>query len=291
MSYMGVRVPTDLQDDVALTDWAEAIMLAERTRQLSKSRIRSYIREAFSDDSAEEAVERVLAEVKRRRFLCSFAYPFDQDFSGMKLVGEAASSPYLFLLCISVSESFRSKARYKEIDELFDLLVLDALKRYIGSDCKGFRFGSPASGERPKNFADSIRWLCTKMKLTPGPGKARKHAGDGGLDVVVWRDFNDPRSGYLVILAQCTVMDDWFDKARDLNEDVWRGWIDFGKNPHLALAVPFVVPHPYAKWDELRRNAHTILDRLRLCELLEGTDLSMAIKTKQWTSKEVVLLK
>ena len=284
-------MPADSQDDVALADWAEAIMLAEGIRQLSKSRLRAYIREAFSDDNAEDLMERVLAEVRRRRFLCSEGYPFEQDFSGMKLLHEPEASAYLFLLCISISESFRTGSRFKETDELFDVLVLDALRLYLGAGCKGERFGSPASGDRPKNFADSVRWLCTKMKLAPGPGKARKHAGDGGLDIVVWRDFSDPRSGYLIILAQCTVMDDWFDKARDLNEDVWRGWIDFGKNPHLTLAIPFVISHPYGKWDELRRNAHTILDRLRLCELLGRTELSLEKRTRQWTSREITRLK
>jgi hypothetical protein len=80
---------------------------------------------------------------------------------------------------------------------------------------------------------------------------------------------------------------DWFSKARDLAQDVWRGWIDFGKDPHLVLAVPFVIPMGYTKWDELRRTVHTVLDRLRLCELLEAGALTEHVDTAKWVTSEV----
>jgi hypothetical protein len=287
MSHPGLLVPVDSHDEVGLTDWFEAVMLSDQLEHLSKSRIRSYIREIFSEENAETSVEAVLAEVGRRKFLCSDAYPFSQDYAGVNFKKGMAGSAYLFMLCLSVSKAFRTQARFKETDELFDLLVLDALERYLGPGCEGMRFGSPASGGRPRNFRDGIAWLALKMNLPVGPGGARKTAGDGGMDVAVWRHFRDKRSGFLTLLAQCTVQVEWFEKSRDLNEDSWRGWLDFGKNPHLALAIPFVIPHPFNKWDELRRNVHSILDRLRLCELLGNVELRGALKTSRWTSAEV----
>jgi hypothetical protein len=125
------------------------------------------------------------------------------------------------------------------------------------------------------------------MKLPIGRGHARSHSGDGGLDVAAWRPFRDGRPGHIVLLGQCTVERDWFHKAKDLGEDSWRGWIDFAKAPHLVLAVPYVIPDAFEKWDELRRLTHTALDRMRLCELLENCAPSRAPAMKRWVVNEV----
>jgi hypothetical protein len=191
------------------------------------------------------------------------------------------------MLAISVSRPYREEQRQRDTDALFDQLVLDALKRYLGSGCKGLRFGAPASGTRPKNFRDAIAWLAKELNLPLGRGHARPTGGDGGLDVIAWRPFRDGRSGFLVVLTQCTVQRDWVGKARDLAQDVWRGWIDLGKDPHLVLAVPFIVAVNYPKLDELRRTVHAVFDRLRLCELLEGATLTDSGATKTWLGNEV----
>ena len=126
------------------------------------------------------------------------------------------------------------------------------------------------------------------MNLPKGGGSPRKTGGDGGLDVIVWRPFRDRRSGFIVLLAQCTVQRDWVIKAKDLTEDIWRGWIDIGKNPHLALAIPFVIPLKYEKWDELRRLVHTLLDRLRLAELLQNAQPEKQGNMQAWIASEVI---
>jgi hypothetical protein len=88
-------------------------------------------------------------------------------------------------------------------------------------------------------------------------------------------------------LSACTIADDWFPKGRDLIEDVWRGWVDFGKNPSTCLAIPFVIPTGYEKWDELRRTVTLVMDRLRLCECLAGAELSTAPEIEEWLRQEV----
>jgi hypothetical protein len=191
------------------------------------------------------------------------------------------------MLVISTSARYRTERRQRETDQLFDELVLDALKQYLGKGVVGLRFGAPASGGRPRNFRDAIAWLAKEMNLPLGAGRARRTGGDGGLDVVAWRPFSDRRSGFLVILAQCTVQRDWFDKAKDLTDDVWRGWVDLGKGPHLALAVPFVISADFEKWDTLRRTVHSVLDRLRLCDLIGDQGLAEGARVAKWTAGEI----
>lgn len=287
MSAVQIAAPTDANDETGLADWLEATLLIEQRKQMPRARIRKYVKERLADEDPDVTVDVVLQEVARRQRLCRTSYPFAEDGSKVVYTSSGAALPYLFMLAISTSRPYRAESRQKETDELFDVLVLDALKRYLGAGCEGIRFGAPASGKRPPNFRDAIGWLAKEMKLPTGTGRARPTAGDGGLDVVVWRRFRDDRAGYLVVLAQCTVQMDWFDKARDLAEDVWRGWIDFGKDPHLALAIPFVVPQDFKKWDELRRNVHTVLDRLRLCELLGTTPITRRTEAAKWVTDEI----
>jgi hypothetical protein len=287
MSADQIATPTDANDETGLADWLEATIVVEQRKHLPRARIRKYMKERLAGDDPDVTVDIVLQEIGRRQKVCRATYPFEEDGSRVVYTRSSAALPYLFMLAIATSRPYRDEHRQKDTDELFDTLVLDALKRYLGSGCQGVRFGSPASGKRPSNFRDAITWLAKQMKLPMGTGRARPTAGDGGLDVVVWRRFRDERNGYIVILAQCTVQTEWFGKARDLAEDVWRGWIDFGKDPHLVLAIPFAIPPNFAKWDDLRRTVHTVLDRLRLCELLDSAPLTRSLEAKKWLAAEI----
>lgn len=286
MSTPNLLTP-DAHDEVGLTDWIEASMLSEQRAHMPRARIRKHVASTLAADEPEMMVETILKEVARRKRCCPTTYPFSEDGSGIRYEVGVAAVPYVFMLAISTSQPYRDERRHAETDGLFDHLVLDALKRYAGMGSIGHRFGAPASGNRPSNFRDAVTWMAREMRLPSGRGNARPTAGDGGLDVVVWRPFRDARSGFSVLLAQCTVQVDWFGKARDLAQDVWRGWIDFGKDPHLVLAIPFVIPMGYPKWDELRRTVHTVLDRLRLCELLEACVLTEQVDTAKWVASEI----
>jgi len=265
----------------------EVTMLVEQRRHLSRAKIRRYLTSVLSDEEPDITIDILLQEIARRQRACPTVYPFAEVGGGITFTSSQQAIPYLFMLAISVSRPYRSEHRFKDTDELFDDLVLDALKRYIGPAGLGVRFGAPASGARPKNFQEAVAWLARQLNLPLGAGRARKTGGDGGLDVIVWRPFRDRRAGYLIVLAQCTVQNDWIGKARDIARDVWRGWIDLGKDPHLVLAIPFVVSSSYDKWDELRRTVHAVLDRLRLCELLEGQALARATETGKWIASEI----
>jgi hypothetical protein len=210
----------------------------------------------------------------------------------MKLTDLENNLPYVFLLCLSVSEPLRSESRQQEVEHLFDIVVMEALCSYLSGESQMVHFGWPATGDRPTNFVDAVKWLAEKLGLPTGRGRTSPRSKDGGLDVVVWRPFRDERQGFVVILAQCTIAKDWFDKAKDIVKDVWRGWIDFGKDPTTCLAVPFVVPHSFGKWDELRRTVTFLLDRLRLCELLEERGLACEEegKIEKWTYAELELM-
>jgi hypothetical protein len=291
MPNHGIRIR--FEDTGDLADWLEAKAILEDQSKISRSRLRRQLRELFPSDEAELEIrlELIYQEMRRRRQVAGEIYPFVEyeTGTGMKLTGLEGSLPYVFLLCLSVSEPLRAEKRQQEVEYLFDLVVMEALHNYLSGNSEVIHFGWPPTGARPKSFCKAVPWLAQELGIPTGKGVVRTVSKDGGLDVVAWKPFRDDREGFVAILAQCTIKEDWFDKAKDIVKDVWRGYIDFGKDPTSCLAVPFVVPMSFDKWDELRRTVTFLLDRLRLCELIEETGLTCEEREEieEWTNSEL----
>lgn len=278
-------------DGPSLADWAESAVIIEDRRHMSRSNLRRRLIDGTLDEEqdADAQVEILLSEVSRRARIAPAAYPFRETRIGLSRNEGVDHAPYEFLLWLSVSPHFREQRRFPEVDELFDDLVAQALSAYLGKGARAVRFGWPPSGDRPGGFPDAIRWLADLLDLKQGPGTPRSESNDGGADVVAWRPFGDKRTGFIVVLCQCTVRKDWPSKISDVRLRTWQGWIDFGPSPLAALAVPFAVPLAFKGWDDLRREA-MILDRLRLSELMVPNSLPSLEAMRSWTSGERALL-
>lgn len=287
MAESQVPAPASL-DACGLADWAEAVMLAEDRNNSSRSFLRGRLRSSVStgDDELEIQLDMLLSEVDRRKKRAEAIYPFAWSESGLSRTRDVDEAPYEFLLWLAVSPHYRQQKAYGEIEELFDNLVKQALIEYLGPNALGARFGSPASGERPGGFPSALKWLAGQLGLQTGAAKPRRQLKDGGVDVVVWNPFRDQRTGFVVILCQCTVAYDWTPKAKDIVAGNWNGWIDFGRDPLTAIAVPFAVPHGFDQWDELRRTVNIILDRMRIAELIDINAVDDLAAIQAWNGKE-----
>lgn len=290
MSNLLIHDPK-IEDTTEIVDWLESRVIIEKRSNVSKTQLRKYLRELviIEDDVSELDVQAdlVLDEIIRRKNIAKKQYPFHLEKSGFRIEKTEQAIAYIFLLCLSTSLPLRNESRQNDVESLLDYLVLDALRNYFTGNSKGVHFGWPVTGDRPTNFEDAIAWLTNKMGLPKGKGRRRPHIKDSGVDAVVWRPFNDGRASFITILAQCTVTVDWFGKAKDIVPDVWDGWVDFGKNPVTCLAIPFIIPITYEKWDELRRTVHLVLDRLRICELLNGVEIKKIDEMTYWTLLEL----
>lgn len=287
---MRIREP-DADQISNLTDWVEAHMVVGVFSKASKTRLKKLLREnAFEDSELDIYIEMAFSEMERRSEIAGGLYPFYRENTGWKYSGIDGSIPYIFLLCISVSEDFRSARRQNDVEGMLDYLVLDALKGYLSDGTNAIHFGWPVTGGRPTRFEDAVKWLAKKMNLPLGTGRKRVQGKDGGVDAVIWKPFRDNRAGFIVILTQCTVTFDWFEKRKDIVVDVWRSWIDLGKDPFTCLAIPFVIPAQFDKWDELRRSVTIVLDRLRLCELLAKSTLTQEASISDWLQSEIAIM-
>lgn len=279
----------DIDDCYALADWFEIMLMRSGKTQLSRARMVDALVAKLGASASEldGPMNFLFAEFARRRRIAGLGYPFSTDNKIFALDATANRSFYTFLLLISVEGPMRRARRFGEVDKIFDYVVGAAAVGYFGVGTKTIRFGSPVSSGRPSNFAKAVEWLSTETGIPVGSGVLRSESKDGGLDVIAWKPFNDRRSAFAVALIQCTVQADWFPKAKDLVDDLWRGRLDTGRSVLTTLAVPFVIPRNYGKWDDLRRTVSVVLDRLRLAQFLANTSDSAFAEMIAWNQSEL----
>lgn len=279
--------PAGGEDAGTLADWAEATLLIEDRRRLSRAAIRQRLVGASGDDGGELLLDLLLAEVQRRERLAPAAYPYTSDGTSIERRAGIEARPYHFILLLAASPNFRNaNDAFDEPVELFDYLVVQALRSYLGPSAVAIRFGHPSRDGRPPSFPDAVGWLADQMNLGRGPSEPSWRRRDGGLDVAAWRPFMDERSGFIAILCQCTIAKKWVRKALDLPYFLWPGWIDFGIPPATALAIPFAVPAGFDQWDELRRTVTLVLDRFRLLECIDPAAVTDLPAIGAWIDSE-----
>lgn len=296
LKRFGKLPPPDIDDWVALADWVEATVLLSEVSYASRADLRTLVALScdVDPDESEQTVEFLLKEIERRHALAPGTYPFIVDGSGVSIslsVADGARVAYVFLLVATVSPRMGTQAALRRAEPLFDRLVLDALKAYLGVHSEGVRFGTPVSDGRPTRFLSALEWLSSHLGCDLGIASRKPpKRNDGGADVIVWRPFRDKRTGFVTILGQCTLQRQWRNKAKDIVVDLWRGWIDFGKSPATCLAIPFVVPREFEKWDEVRRTVVVVLDRMRIMDLLDGVAPQRLKELSDWLKSELSAL-
>ena len=269
MTYESDLEPPTDATATELADWAEALMLIEDRPTAGTAFLQRRL--GPLDKGSPEDTERLLSEIRSRSRILGVLYPFEVSDTGIRRRSSVDIRVYAFLLVSSIDASpFRVAREFATPARLFDLVSLAALRATFGQSATGVRFASPPSDGRPTNFPEAIKWLAEKIGIEPGGVTGPPQKKDGGVDVVVWRSFADGRKAIPMLLAQCTLRRDFQGKGRDILIDQWRSWLTTGREPLTALAVPFSIPRTMTAWDDdMRFESHVIVDRMRLCELLE----------------------
>lgn len=116
---------------------------------------------------------------------------------------------------------------------------------------------------------------------------------DGGVDVIVWHGLGDANPAFPVFLIQCTVQSRWEKKPCDVVPERWSAWIRFGKEPTIGLAIPQAVPDDAKVRAQTKYTTGVLLERIRLCQLMEGRDISGLVEyafMETWTLDEITLI-
>src|SRR5690606_26206988 len=153
-------------------------------------------------------------------------------------------------------------------DRIFEALVSISIAGLWGPSGRAIRFGWPSDEGRPHDFNEAIRRLAQKIGVSVGSGYRQPRRKDGGVDVVAWRPFNDSRSGFPIVLVQCTLQENVLAKGSDIDVRLWGSWLALDSDPVTAIAIPRTL-RSGTVWDELALR-HLVLDRIRLVELGMG---------------------
>lgn len=295
--------PPVARDAASLADWAEALMFVEDLETLSDTDLRDRLSEIGPSDQEEEEadlapysqeVEDILREVASRSTDMGGAYPFARTAEGIARRDAGLDSDlYQFLLYLSLRDApFRKETWSKDVSPLFDFVGEAAVRTLLGAGAVSRRFGWPvtAAVPRPTGPRQALVWLAKEMGTTHDSSTAIKSRGkDMGVDVAVWRPFDDQRPGFPVLLVQCTVSSrEWSTtKIKDINVRLWQSYLRQGFEPMSALVVPFRISSPggLEAWDLGSHDVTMIIDRSRLAELLAQVDPSTITDVSSIRSK------
>lgn len=256
------------RDQVA--DWIETTLLVRGSAQIGLDQLHSIAAEEVG--ASEATLNLGLAEMGRRQQILGNGYPFAVvDGLAVRALSGARFSPYSALLLMSPGSPGRALIWPQpppEMVSMFEKIVVQAMRRLLGTGAEAVRFGWPGDEGRPPEFNGAIAWLADRMGIQAGAAYRPPRRKDGGVDVVAWRPFRDRRSGFPVALVQCTLQEDVTPKAGDIDLRVWSGWLTLDTDPMTVLAVPGTIP-PGETWNEIALRC-LILERLRIVGLLES---------------------
>jgi len=228
--------------NVTVADWVELTSIFAADGGTSREDVIRAVRRdsGLSDTEAQNLANDVFRELADRLASCanvspamSSGYPFvlesDDTYLRLREVGPVRRWTrgfiYLFLLIMTRASMSSTKRTMEGIDptKTFEQLCSDVLAGFWGgvsAHAGAMVFGTSSnSSNSAKSFRSKIKKLCESLGEGEGcrEGAVAPGGGDGRLDVVAWRRFQDGRRGGLVGFAQCKTGNGWDKHLTQLN--------------------------------------------------------------------------
>jgi hypothetical protein len=288
-----LTVPSPETDDrlVNLADWVEMKALLDNDGNASQEDLARSLQRAYSisDMNARALASDVFKELADRYNSCiplpetgrAWEYPFRLNQAGNLLsrrrnitAPTRAGLIYMFLLIASRADMGPGR-KLDGIDPtaVFERLCAEILLNFWGGGTVlsgSLVFGTARKKQHHKDtFHANIDHLCATLKEGRGmKANARSPgAGDGKLDIVVYRLFSDGRAGGLVGFGQCKTGIHW---KTHLTRLVPRAFC--AKYFQEALTIDpvriYMIPHRVdsAEWNDHSREGGLLMDRCRLVQ-------------------------
>jgi len=218
-------------------------------------------------DAANQAADRVFAQLEERARCLGDRYPFRLTESELLRAEGTSSEGYELLLMLSIAHRYAVKVEGVQLDRLFERLVAQCLPA-LGFRVKHFGTAATRSGSFKERVDTAAKDLGLCARWRSDRAQARRRANDAGVDVLGRLGAGDGRGGDWVLFAQTTVArsEDWDKKASEALHSSLRGV--FEDHPRIAaLAVPYHVATD--RLLDLARNFEIVVfDRIRLALLL-----------------------
>lgn len=252
-----------------IADWIETALLVRGARPIGLDALHTFFERYQGLEP--QRVNVGIREMDRRSRLLGSRYPFKiHGEYALQATAAASTSSYSTMALLAAGSpvrEFLSASPDETMAVIFENATAEALANLWGDQGRALRFGWPSDVGRPPEFDLAIRWLAEKIGVEVGRGYRQPRRKDGGVDVVAWRPFPDGRSGFPVLLVQCTIQENLLAKGMDVDTRLWSSWLAMDVDPVTALATPAAVP-PGTIWNELALK-YMVMDRVRLVSLAE----------------------
>ena len=133
------------------------------------------------------------------------------------------------------------------------------------------------------DFKDALRKLGTDLNefVLEENIQQQANSGDGGLDLVGHVNFQDPARGSFALFGQCAAREhDWAKKSLEAHPIRFGAFINFTHFPGNVFFIPLCYRDARGEWVKNSPASGCILiDRLRMCNLLKGNDISQEVST------------
>jgi hypothetical protein len=290
-------------------DWVEISTLFRADHNVSREDLARALIQAqkIRDIDARGAAEDAFKELEDRIISCGSQnagarsrYPFalNDDSTVLEYTGlgkQGAGLLYLFLLTITRADMTSGQRRAVGLDptELFEKLSADVLVEFWGGESEWSRaivFGTAQEKEANRidtKFPRNINRLCQELGEGIGwkPTARSPKAGDGGLDLVVYRRFADRRKGGLVGFGQCKTGIHWRKHLGKLKPKSFCGKY-FTESLIIEPQEMYFVPCRITpeRWDDDSRDGGLLMDRCRIVQFGIEIDAKTLAGCKRWMS-------
>ena len=261
-----------------LADFIEVVSFANSGEPFGLSSIQNFFGTFASTprDRANLAFNKII----RRKELFGDKYPLKVTNEYIVALEKAEESMYGSCLLVSPASPLRDMPSWSfdMAGKIFENAVETANCKFFGKETRTLNFGFPSTVGRPSDFDGAVKWLAQKMEVSLGSGYRQPRRKDGGVDIFIWKKFQDPNPGVPLLLLQCTIMEDYINKIGDIDKRLWASWLSSDIDPMDGLAVPAFVTEPRT-WSEITTRGF-LLDRRRLVAMsdiqsrIEQTELA-----------------
>lgn len=315
-----LRIGSGLDEVVEHADWVEFSAIHKADQAISREDLSRAIRRAGSDgdrgaatedrarDLADQAFDELsdraasLSDVREETF---YEYPFELVAKDQVLRYRRAAHSrtydlglvYLFLLCVT-RHSMEARDRVRaNIDptKVFERLCAEVLYSFFGGEGNRSRsliIGTAREFTAGRRFPKEVDTLCSSLGEGGGWNRAARSpgAGDGGLDVAVWREFRDGREGTLVAFAQCKTGTNW---RRGLSRLRPRAFCQKYMSSPLLLVPQAIYMVPCRinrdRWRDDTLDSDAILfDRCRVVDYSMGINRQILKECRGWLGEAII---
>jgi hypothetical protein len=265
-----------------IADLVEAVAFCSPGEPLSRSAAQGLCHDHFA--VSHDEVTDAFAVLNARRERLNGLYPFDTAATFIVYEGSADSDLYMSLNLVS-PQGLAREVRGWALDtsaKLFEFLAEKCLSDFFGQNTETVNFGHPSEVGRPSEFDQAVRWFGARAGIKIGAAYRPPRRKDGGVDIFVWKRFDDSFPGVPLLMVQCTIMKDYLNKIGDIDIPLWSAWLSSDINPLAAIALPTFVTNK-AEWDEIATRG-IMLDRGRLVSMNAANTVEMPLKYKNYVA-------